>query len=84
LFIHGLHYAISLSLKFKEENEIAASFDSLMEDDLVVIGELVVVTSNIRTQICGVLEFFLSFLSLQIIYHLLKENKLLFLFRNII
>jgi hypothetical protein len=56
-----------LSLKFKEENEIVASFDSLMEDDLVVIGELVVVTCNIRTQICGVLDFFLSFLSLQIV-----------------
>jgi len=66
-----------LSLKFKEENEIVASFDSLMEDDSIVIGELVVVTSNITTQICGVLEFFLSFLSLQIVYHLLKEQALI-------
>jgi hypothetical protein len=67
LFIHGLHYAISFSLKFKEENEIVASFDSLIEDVSIVIGELVVVTSNIRTKIFGVLEFFLSFLSFQLV-----------------
>jgi hypothetical protein len=49
-------------LKFKEENEIVPSFDNLIKDDLVVIDELVVLTSNIKTEICGVLDSFLSFL----------------------
>jgi hypothetical protein len=75
LFIHGFHYAISLSLKLKEDNEIVTSFDSLMEDDLVVIGELVVVTSNIRIEICGVFEFFLSFFNLQIISSFVERKQ---------
>ncbi len=79
MFIHGLHYAIYSSLKFKEENEIVASFDSLMEDDSVVIGELVVVTSNIRIEICGMLEFFLSFLSLQIVSSFVEREQVVVL-----
>ncbi len=38
------------------------SFDNLIEDDRVVSDELVVLTSNIKTEICGVLDSFLSFL----------------------
>jgi hypothetical protein len=49
-------------LKLKEENEIVPSFDNLIEDDRVVSDELVVLTSNIKTEICGVLDSFLSFL----------------------
>jgi hypothetical protein len=50
-------------LKLKEKKEIVPSFDNLIEDDLVVTAdELVVLTSNIRTEICGVLDSFLSFL----------------------
>jgi hypothetical protein len=64
-----------LRSKFKEENEIVASFDSLMEDDSVVIGELVVVTSNIRIEIFGVLKFFLSFLSLQIVSSFVEREQ---------
>jgi len=56
-----------------------ASFDTLMEDDSIVIGELVVVTSNIRTQICGVLDFFLSFLSLQIVSSFVEREQALVL-----
>ncbi len=52
-----------------------ASFDSLMEDDSVVIGELVVVTSNIRIEIFGVLKFFLSFLSLQIVSSFVEREQ---------
>jgi len=64
-----------LRSKFKEENEIVASFDSLMEDDSVVIGELVVVTSNIRIEIFGVLKFFLSFFSLQIVSSFVEREQ---------
>jgi hypothetical protein len=64
-----------LRSKFKEENEIVASFDSLMEDDSVVIGELVVVTSNIRIEIFRVLKFFLSFLSLQIVSSFVEREQ---------
>ncbi len=56
-----------------------ASFDSLMEDDSVVIGELVVVTSNIRIEICGMLEFFLSFLSLQIVSSFVEREQVVVL-----
>jgi hypothetical protein len=49
-------------LKLKEENEIVPSFDNLIEDDRVVTNELVVLTSNIKTEIYGVLDSFLSFL----------------------
>jgi hypothetical protein len=49
-------------LKLKEENEIVPSFDNLLEDGLIVIDELVVLTSNIKTESCGVLDSFLSFL----------------------
>ncbi len=52
-----------------------ASFDSLMEDDSVVIGELVVVTSNIRIEIFRVLKFFLSFLSLQIVSSFVEREQ---------
>jgi len=52
-----------------------ASFDSLMEDDSVVIGELVVVTSNIRIEIFGVLKFFLSFFSLQIVSSFVEREQ---------
>ncbi len=75
MFFLGFHYVISLRSKFKEENEIVASFDSLMEDDSVVIGELVVVTSNIRIEIFGVLKFFLSFLSLQIVSSFVEREQ---------
>ncbi len=38
------------------------SFDNLIEDDPIVTNELVVLTSNIKTEISGVLDSFLSFL----------------------
>jgi hypothetical protein len=33
---NALHSAISMSLKFKEENQILPSFENLTDDDLVV------------------------------------------------
>jgi hypothetical protein len=51
-----------MSLKLKEENKIVLSFEILMEDDLIIVDELVLLVFNIRKEVCGVLDSFLSFL----------------------
>jgi hypothetical protein len=51
-----------MSLKLKEENEIVPSFENLIEDDSIIVDELVLLVSNIRMEVCGVLNSFLSFL----------------------
>jgi len=58
----ALHYAISMSLKLKEENKISPSFESLMENDSIIFDELSLLVSNIRREIINVLHSFLSFL----------------------
>jgi hypothetical protein len=55
------HSIISMSLKLNEENEVVHFLDSLMEDDSSVANELVFLASNIRRQICGVLDSSFSF-----------------------
>jgi hypothetical protein len=50
-----------MKLKFKEENEVFPSFKSPMEDDYVIADELALLVFNIRKEVCGVLNFFLSF-----------------------
>jgi hypothetical protein len=50
-----LHFAISTSLKLKEENQVA-SFESLMDDDSIVIDELSLLASNIIIQLINVLD----------------------------
>jgi len=57
-----LNFVISFSLKLKEDNAPLAYFESLMEDEPSVVEELVLLTSNIRKEVCGVLDSFLSFL----------------------
>jgi hypothetical protein len=47
-----------MSLKLKEKNEVVPYFHSLMEDDSNVIDELALLTSNIRRQFYGILDFF--------------------------
>jgi hypothetical protein len=49
LFIDALHYIISLSLKL-EDNEFGLA------------NELALLASNVRMEVCGVLDFFFSFL----------------------
>ncbi len=56
-----LHFAISTSLKLKEENQIV-SFENVMDDDSIVINELSLLISNIRREVINVLDSFLSFL----------------------
>ncbi len=57
----ALHYIISLSLKL-EDNEFLLSFESLMKDESGLANELALLASNIRMEVCGVLDFFFSFL----------------------
>jgi hypothetical protein len=50
-----------LSLKLKD-NEFLLSFESLMEDEFGLVNELALLVSNIKMEVCGVLDFFFSFL----------------------
>jgi hypothetical protein len=51
-----------MNLKLKEGNEIVPSFDSLMENDAIVVNELALLASNIKREVYNVLDFFFSFL----------------------
>jgi hypothetical protein len=51
-----------MNLKLKEENQVVASFENLMDDDLVITYELSLLASNIRREVINVLDYFLSFL----------------------
>jgi hypothetical protein len=51
-----------MSLKLKEKPRNAPSFQTLMEEDFSVALELICLASNIRKEVCGVLDNFLSFL----------------------
>jgi hypothetical protein len=68
-----------MNLKLKKENQVVLSFESLMEKDLVVTDELALLVFNIRMEVCGVLDSFLSFLTK---YENRKTNKMIFLMLN--
>jgi hypothetical protein len=51
-----------VNLKLGEESKNAPSFQTLMEKDFGVALELICLASNIRKEVCGVLDNFLSFL----------------------
>ncbi len=62
LLIYAFNFAISISMKLEAELENAPSFQTLMEKDYNVAIELICLTSNIRKEVCIVLDSFLSFL----------------------
>ncbi len=63
LLIYALNSAIFItSLKLKVELENAPSFQTLMEKDFIVALQLMCLASNIRKEVCIVLDSFLSFL----------------------
>ncbi len=62
LLSDAFHSTIPMSLKLKEESKNAPSFQTLMEEDIGVALELICLASNIRIEVCGVLDIFLSFL----------------------
>jgi hypothetical protein len=51
-----------MSLKLKEKPKNAPSFQTLMKEDSSVVLELICLASNVRKEVCGVLNNFLSFL----------------------
>jgi hypothetical protein len=61
LLSDAFHFAISMSFKLREPKN-APSFQTLMEEDLNVVLELICLTSNIRKEVCEVLDSFISFL----------------------
>jgi hypothetical protein len=62
MLIDVLNSIISYSLKLKKDNAPLAYFESLMEDEPSLVEKLVLLTSNIRTEVCSELYSFLSFL----------------------
>jgi hypothetical protein len=55
LLSDAFHFAISMSLKLREETKNAPSFQTLMEEDLGATFELICLASNIRKK--GFVEF---------------------------
>jgi hypothetical protein len=51
-----------MSLKLKEEYRISSNSEDFIDDDFVVDLELSLFAFNVRREICGVLDVFLSFL----------------------
>jgi hypothetical protein len=55
-----LHFAISMNLKLKEENQIVPSFENLMDVDSIVTKELSLLAYNSRKKrllMCWILSF---------------------------
>jgi hypothetical protein len=55
-----MHFAISMSLKYRDEIDFA-TFDNLMEEGGNVVYELSCLASNIKKEV-QVLDYFISFL----------------------
>jgi len=68
-----------MNLKFKEENKIILSFESLMKDDSIISDELFLLASNIRKEVINVLDSFLSFLKK---FKNMKAYNMIFLMLN--
>jgi hypothetical protein len=49
---------LQLCLKLREEFEILATLNSLMDEDSMVVFELALLISNIKKESCNILEFF--------------------------
>jgi hypothetical protein len=62
LLSDAFHSAISISLKLREEPKNASFFKTLMEEDSGVALEFICLASNIRKEVCGVFDSFISFL----------------------
>jgi hypothetical protein len=48
LLSDALHFAITISLKFKEEFEISLVLDNMMDDDIRIAIHLTLLVSNIK------------------------------------
>jgi len=61
LFSNALNTIITMSLKLKEKFGISSNLQDLIIDDFVVAHELSLFASNIKKEVCCVLNGFLSF-----------------------
>ncbi len=57
----ALNNAITMSSKLEEGVGIVQTFNQFMDDDFVIILELSLFAFNIKKEVCGVLDYFLSF-----------------------
>ncbi len=57
----ALNATITMNFKFKEEFGVSSNLEDLIYDDPIVALELSLLRSNIRREVCGVLDGFLSF-----------------------
>jgi hypothetical protein len=48
----ALHFAITISLKFKEEFEIPPVLDNMMDDDIIIAIHLTLLVYNIKKKLC--------------------------------
>jgi hypothetical protein len=62
LLSDALHFSIFINLKLKKKPKNAPSFQTLMEKDPDVALGLICLVSNIKKEVCGVLDSFFSFL----------------------
>jgi hypothetical protein len=69
-----LNVIITMSLKLKEKSRISLNLQDLIDDDSIVTHELSLLASNIRREICGILDGFLSFFKK---YERNKRNNML-------
>ncbi len=51
-----------MSFKTRDEMHLRPFFESFMDDDIGIFLQLVTFVSNIKSEVFGVLDFFLSFL----------------------
>jgi hypothetical protein len=61
LLVNALQSTITMCLKFREEITNPSAPINLIDDEFGIAFELSLFTSNIRREICGVLDYFFSF-----------------------
>ncbi len=61
LLVNALQSTITMCLKFREEIINPSAPINLIDDDFGIAFELSLFVSNIRREVCGVLDSFLSF-----------------------
>jgi hypothetical protein len=62
LLSDAFHSTISISLKLREEPKNVSFLKTLIEEDSDVALEFICLASNIRKEVCGVFDSFISFL----------------------
>jgi hypothetical protein len=69
-----------MSLKFREENQVLPSFESLMDNDSIVNDKLYLLAFNIRKDVINVLDSFFSFFK---VYDKRKAHNMISLMLNL-